>query len=86
MLHAVEGDSRFERVFTETYEYVPDWISGFDLHKLAFRFIRSPQEAWLVYANQLTRKSNPLERFTTFFNPDLEVWMDWKAVDRNQLY
>lgn len=82
MIHAVENDSRFTYVRTDSSGHNPNWSNDFELYWLGFELT----SGGVVYANQATDKNNPLERYTTYYDPDLGQWTDWQQVDRNKLY
>lgn len=82
MIHAVENDSRFVSVRTETYERNPNWDPSWELHKMSFN-LTSGGTAWV---NQATNKNNRLIRYTAYYDPDLKKWTNWVWVDWNRLY
>ncbi len=82
MIRAVENDARFVSVKTETYERDTNWNPSWELHRMAFN-LSSGGTAWV---NQATNKTNRLERYTAYYDPDLGKWTSWQWVDWNQLY
>lgn len=82
MLHAVEGNSNFVSVKTETYGYDPDWSANFEIHYMAFNV----SSGGYVYVNQATSKDNPLVRYTCYYDPLIGSWTAWKSVGWNNLY
>lgn len=82
MIHAVASDSRFVSVNTETYERDPNWDSAWELHKMQFN-LSSGGTAWV---NQVTNKINRLERYTTYYDPNLGQWTNFQWTDWNRLY
>jgi hypothetical protein len=82
MLHAVENDSRFVSIRTETYALNTRWDVNYDLHQMSFDTKAGVAER--IY--QATNKKNPLVRYTLYYDPSLGGYSAWKQVDRNQLY
>ena len=84
MIHAVENDSRFAEVHVETYGKEAPWNlnSAWDIHWMRFKL----SDGRTAYVNQITLRSNPLVRNTSYYDPDLGQWTGWKWFDWNQLY
>lgn len=82
MIHAVENDSRFAEVLTNTYGYDSNWNPSWEIHWMAFKF----SDGRTAYVNQITNKTNRLIRNTNYYDPDLGQWTGWQWFDWNQLY
>jgi len=84
MIHAIENDSRFAEVLTDTYEYDSIWDlnPAWEFHLMAFKL----SDGRTAYVNQITYKTNRLVRNTTYYDPDLGQWTGWQWVDWNKLY
>lgn len=83
MLHAVKKHSSdIATILTDKYQYMPKWISDWNLHLMEF------ETTWgeIIYAAQVTNVVNPLIRYTTYIKPRTSDWTPWKRVDRNKLY
>jgi len=83
MIHAVENDADFASVETDTYIHDPNWDPNFELHYMEFILSGG---AGFAYVNQATRKANPLERYTSYWDPTIGTWTPWQLVDWNKLY
>ncbi len=70
MLHAVENDSDFVSIKTETYGREPNWDTDYELHYMTFNISGDGY----VYANMATLKSNPLIRYTCYYDPTISGW------------
>lgn len=84
MLHAVENDSRFVNVHSETFGKETSWslYPEWDIHWMRFGL----SDGRTTYANQITYRANPLIRAVCFYDPDLGQWTNWQSVGWNNLY
>ncbi len=82
MVHAVQSDTRFVSLKTETYLVNHNWTSDWNLHGMAFTLASG--DTTMVY--QATGKANPLLRYTCFYDPATNSYTSWKLVDWNKLY
>lgn len=84
MIRAVSGNSYFKSVKTETFMDAGS-DSSFDYRKMIFTYNNGSGDQ-SVYAYQATLRSNPIIRYTTYYNPATASWTPWIAVDPNVLY
>lgn len=84
MIRAVSGNPNFKSVKPDDFKlYSSD--QSFDYSYMQFTY-NSGSGDQPVYANQATLKSNPMVRYTTYYNPATGSWTQWLAVDQNVLY
>lgn len=81
-LHSVKQDRRFSQLIPSTYAENLDWDTDWELRSL--NFLLTTGEEVTVF--QTTRKSNPLERYTTYQDPQTQQWTAWKWVDWNEFH
>lgn len=80
MLHAVPANSNFQNVKTDDFTlYSSD--QSFDYWYMQF----TNDSGQAVYANQATLKSNPLIRYTTYYDLATGQWNGWTQVSPNTL-
>jgi peptidase M23-like protein len=84
MIKAANRDSRFANIKTETYGENLGWGSDWELRYMAFGYTSSSGSG-TTYFNQATFKSNPLLRYTSFYDPDRNQWTAWAQVNMNTL-
>ncbi len=84
MVKFASGDARFTDVKTETYGELLSWTPDWELRYMAFRY-SSAGRSGSAYFNQATLKSNPLVRYTSFYDPDTRQWTNWIPLDWNVL-
>ncbi|MBI3627777.1 MAG: M23 family metallopeptidase [Candidatus Sungbacteria bacterium] len=82
MLKAASKDSRVSSILTETYSQNPNWDTNWVLYSLSFLLTDSRTMAFY----QVTSKSNPLTRYTGFYDPNTGAWSGWVWTDWNALY
>lgn len=84
MVRSASRDSRFIDIKTETYGEYLGWAQDWELRYMAFSY-SSAGRSGTIYFNQITLKSNPLVRYTSFYDPDARQWTAWTPVDWNML-
>ena len=82
MLRAAQKDSRLVAVKTETYGEELSWDPAWELRYMKFTSLKGVSAVKLY---QATNKSNPLARFTGYYDPETGVWSGWIWIDWNQL-
>ena len=82
ILHAVEHNTGYVSVKTETYGHDPNWTSDFELHQMKFQLSTNQT----VYVYQATYKTNPLIRFTNHYDTATKQPTGWVPIDWNRLY
>ena len=82
MIHAVNGNSNFARVYTQ---YTSSWSdSSFDYLMMVFSNDNDSALRY-SYVAQATSKANPLVRFTAYQDPITGSWTSWTQVNPNTL-
>ena len=82
MIRAIENNTAFLEVRTETYGRNPNWSTDFEIHWMAFKLFGGGT----AYVNTAVNKINPLIRYTAYQDPVTFAWSPWQQVDRNRLY
>lgn len=83
MIHAVSGNGNFKSVKPDVFQlYTSD--QSFDYRYMQFTYNNGSGDQ-AVYANQATLKSNPLVRYTTYYDPATGQWTAWTQVNPNTL-
>src|SRR3989338_383710 len=82
ILHAVEHNTGYVSVKTETYGHDPNWTSDFELHQMKFQLSTNQT----VYVYQATYKTNPLISFTNHYDTATKQPTGWVPIDWNRLY
>ena len=82
MIRAVSVNGNFKSVNIKTLDDFKLYSSdqSFDYRYLSFTYNNGSGNQ-TVYANQATLKSNPITRYTTYYDPATGSWMPWTAVD-----
>lgn len=83
MIRAVSADRNFINVEPDVYVkyYSDQW---YDYYYMKFIYNNGSGNQ-IVYANHATSKSNPLIRYTTYYDPVASQWMIWRQVNQNTL-
>jgi hypothetical protein len=83
MIRAVSANSNFKSVKPDIFKlYSSD--SSFDYWYMQFTYNNGSGDQ-AVYANQATLKSNPLIRYTAYYDPATASWTAWTQVNTNTL-
>jgi hypothetical protein len=84
MLQAASADTRFKSVTPDIYSENLGWDPNYELRAMRFNYT-STSGSGVSYFNHATNKTNPLLRFTTYYDPDKKVWTNWVQVNVNTL-
>ena len=84
MIRAVSGDANFKGVKPDDLKPFNTSDQSFDYWYMQFTYNNGSGDQ-AVYANQATSKSNPLVRYTTYYNPATGQWTAWAQVNANTL-
>ncbi len=84
MITAAGRDGRFTSVKTETYGEHLNWDSEFELRWMQFPY-STTQKRGATEIYHATHKSNPLIRFTTYFDPVTGQLTPWVRINWNVL-
>lgn len=82
MLRTAQKDNRLTSVRTETYGENLTWDPSYERRQMGFA---SSKGVSIVTLYQATDKSNPLNRFTGYYDPETGLWTGWMQIDWNQL-
>lgn len=84
MLHATTHDSRFTDAVTEEYFEDINWSANHELRKMRFNYTTVNGSSYTNFYHA-TSKSNPLIRYTCFYDPDTQQFSNWREVNPNIL-
>lgn len=83
MIRAVSGNSNFKSVKPDTFALA---YSDGSLYQWIMQFTYNNGSGnQIVYANQITLTSNPLVRYTAYYDPATASWTPWAQVNQNTL-
>lgn len=84
MIRAVSVNSNFKAVKPDNFKLYSS-NQSYDYRYMQFTY-NNGNGNQTVYANQATLKSNPIIRYTTYYDLATASWTPWVAVDPNMLY
>jgi Peptidase family M23 len=85
IMKAGNRDPRFRNVRTETYGENLSWDPNFELRYMSLDYVNSRGVAGTTNLYQATKKTSPLERYTSFVDPDTGQQQSWVQVNPNTL-
>ena len=86
MVRAASQDTRFKSVRTETFGGDLTGDPNWEYRWMGFNFTSNNGSGWTVYMIATTSKTNPLVRFTQFWDPNTGQYSPWVYVGNNVLY
>ena len=86
MVRAASQDTRFKSVRTETFGGDLTGDPNWEYRWMGFDFVSNNGSGWTVYMIATTSKTNPLVRFTRFWDPNTGQYSPWVYVGNNVLY
>lgn len=78
---AISGDVRFTDIKSETYGENPGWDPSWELRWMGC----NTTSYGVVNVFQATSKTNPLDRYTEFYDPQTGAWSGWQWRNWNVL-